>query len=126
MSSDGENEYRPYSLTELKELQNKLMLITVTQDDRENGITNYVEVNIIALIAVSIFPDLAFIQVLRGYLLGRRTFNERSFISLKGCEEIFFFFLQKYNFSLVDCFGSKKKQEKKHASHEIQSWLSAY
>ncbi|XP_076138840.1 E3 ubiquitin-protein ligase RNF213-like isoform X1 [Alosa pseudoharengus] len=44
VSSDGNSKYRNYSLTELKELQNKLMLITVTHDNREDGITNYVEV----------------------------------------------------------------------------------
>ncbi|XP_062408415.1 E3 ubiquitin-protein ligase rnf213-alpha-like isoform X2 [Sardina pilchardus] len=44
VGTDGNSKYRYYSLTELKELQNKLMLITVTHDNREDGITRYVEV----------------------------------------------------------------------------------
>lgn len=85
MSSDGKSEYRPYSLTELKELQNKLMLITVTQDNREDGITNYVEVNIIALITVSVFPDLTLAKFLEVICWVGECFTESSFGSLKGC-----------------------------------------
>ncbi|XP_063062070.1 E3 ubiquitin-protein ligase RNF213-like [Engraulis encrasicolus] len=44
VSTDGKPNYRSYSLTELKELQNKLLLITTTDDSREDGITYYVEV----------------------------------------------------------------------------------
>ncbi|KAL2092430.1 hypothetical protein ACEWY4_012228 [Coilia grayii] len=44
VSTDGQTKHRSYSLTELKELQNKLLLITTTDDNREDGITNYVEV----------------------------------------------------------------------------------
>ena len=47
VSSDGRGEYRTYSLTELKELQNKLMLITATDENREDGITYYVQVNLV-------------------------------------------------------------------------------
>ncbi|XP_034155120.2 E3 ubiquitin-protein ligase rnf213-alpha isoform X2 [Pangasianodon hypophthalmus] len=37
-------EYRTYSLSELQELQNKLMLITVSVKNREDEITTYIEV----------------------------------------------------------------------------------
>ncbi|KAI5615249.1 E3 ubiquitin-protein ligase rnf213-alpha [Silurus asotus] len=45
ISNDGQAaEYRTYSLTELQELLNKLMLITVTVKNREDEITTYIEV----------------------------------------------------------------------------------
>ncbi|XP_049326804.1 E3 ubiquitin-protein ligase rnf213-alpha-like [Astyanax mexicanus] len=43
-SSNGKDEYKTYSLAELKELQNKLMLITAGAEKREDEITTYVEV----------------------------------------------------------------------------------
>lgn len=43
--NDGQDvKHREYSLAELQELQNKLMLITVSVKNREDEITTYTEV----------------------------------------------------------------------------------
>lgn len=44
---DGQDvKYRTYSLAELQELRNKLMLITVSVKNREDEITTYTEVGL--------------------------------------------------------------------------------
>lgn len=45
-SPDGKEDHKTYSFAELKELQNKLMLITAGADHREDEITRYVEVGL--------------------------------------------------------------------------------